>query len=74
MFRPSDDEELNEVVNETLGHNKDLTLEEALQVVETLKRKSHENLLDALKLDTQIQYERMNHEQQEEDSDEGDYY
>lgn len=70
FFRPSDDEELNEVLNETVGHSKDLTLEEALQVVETLKRKSHENLLDALKLESQIQYEKMNKPPEEEEESE----
>ncbi|XP_052087174.1 protein-methionine sulfoxide oxidase mical3b-like isoform X3 [Mytilus californianus] len=72
MFMPSDDEELNEVLNETVGHSKDLTLEEALQVVETLKRKSHENLLDALKLESQIQYEKMNKPPEEEEESEAD--
>ncbi|CAC5395899.1 MICAL [Mytilus coruscus] len=69
---PSDDEKLNEVLNETVGHSKDLTLEEALQVVETLKRKSHENLLDALKLESQIQYEKMNKPPEEEEESEAD--
>ncbi|XP_071134394.1 F-actin-monooxygenase MICAL3-like isoform X3 [Mytilus edulis] len=71
-LEPSDDEELNEVLNETVGHSKDLTLEEALQVVETLKRKSHENLLDALKLESQIQYEKMNKPPEEEEESEAD--
>lgn len=53
-----------------MGHSKDLTLEEALQVVETLKRKSHENLLDALKLESQIQYEKMNKPPEEEEESE----
>jgi hypothetical protein len=48
-----------------------LTLEEAFQVVETLKRKSHENLLDTLKLETQIKYEKMNQPEEEEGSDLG---
>ncbi|XP_062601308.1 protein-methionine sulfoxide oxidase mical3a-like [Saccostrea cucullata] len=46
----SDDDELQEAVESTYGHNvsKDLTLEEALAVVETLKRKSYENLMEAV--------------------------
>ncbi|XP_056015343.1 protein-methionine sulfoxide oxidase mical3b-like isoform X5 [Ostrea edulis] len=47
----SDDDEIQEAVESTYGHNvnKDLTLEEALAVVETLKRKSYESLIDAVK-------------------------
>ncbi|XP_033740266.1 protein-methionine sulfoxide oxidase mical3b-like isoform X3 [Pecten maximus] len=55
-YRSSDDAELTEVMEETFGLKKDLTLEEALEVVETLKRKSHENLIDAVNNEGKVKY------------------
>ncbi|XP_078340922.1 uncharacterized protein LOC111104401 isoform X4 [Crassostrea virginica] len=72
----SDDEELQEAVESTYGHNvsKDLTLEEALVVVETLKRKSYENLAEAVENegqesegDTDTEYEGSDGESNPDD-------
>ncbi|KAK3096429.1 hypothetical protein FSP39_000031 [Pinctada imbricata] len=66
----SDDEELQEAVESTYGHNvsKDLTIEEALAVVKTLKRRSHENLIEAVEMED----EEMDDEEVEEEEDEDD--
>ena len=71
--RSSDDEELQEAVESTYGHNvsKDLTLEEALVVVETLKRRSHENLIAAVEEEEKYGEEAMEDEDEEDDDDEG---
>ena len=71
--RSSDDEELQEAVESTYGHNvsKDLTLEEALVVVETLKRRSHENLIAAVEEEEKYREEAMEEEDEEDDDDEG---
>ncbi|OWF44716.1 protein-methionine sulfoxide oxidase mical3b-like isoform X4 [Mizuhopecten yessoensis] len=66
----SDDDELTEVMEETFGLKKDLTLEEALEVVETLKRKSHENLIDAVNNEGKVKY--MDSDEDDDTEVEGD--
>lgn len=66
----SDDAELTEVMEETFGLKKDLTLEEALEVVETLKRKSHENLIDAVNNEGKVKY--MDSDEDDDTEVEGD--
>ncbi|XP_021365141.1 protein-methionine sulfoxide oxidase mical3b-like isoform X3 [Mizuhopecten yessoensis] len=69
-YRSSDDDELTEVMEETFGLKKDLTLEEALEVVETLKRKSHENLIDAVNNEGKVKY--MDSDEDDDTEVEGD--